>query len=292
VLDIDHGQYRLNGDLVCSWPSGPAGNAAVAITGEGVHFNLKGYTITRDDFNGRFLRRGIEVRGANAHVHNGRIVDINCPVVFTAGRQDCAGIRLIDAPGARINGMSLHNNTVGIILFGGDNANGSRIHGNDITGNLRIGIGLFGMANGAKVTGNDLSDTGGYKLPDGTPRGGRGYFGTSDSVSLIDNIANDCAAHGILLWGRADFPAAERNTVRDNTTLDNGFAGIGLIGVTEADRPRDNLVQSNTAFGNCLACEVGPTDLAEFVNEVGFPPDCLNTWKDNDFDFAGPDCIE
>ena len=184
VLDVDYGQYRLNGDLVCPWqPSGPAGDAAVAITAEGVHFNLKGYTITQDGMSGQFLQRGVDVSGANAHIHNGSIVDINCPVWHPATRQDCSAIRLIDAPGTRINGMSLHNNTVGITLFGGDNADGARIHGNDITGNLRQGIGLFGMADGAKVTDNDLSDTGGYADDDGTQRGGHGYFQRYDGNS-------------------------------------------------------------------------------------------------------------
>ena len=56
----------------------------------------------------------------------------------------------------------------------------------------------------------------------------------------------------------------QRNTIRDNTTLDNGRAGITLIGDTEEFRPRDNLIQDNTAFGNCLepVCNV---DLNEAV---------------------------
>jgi hypothetical protein len=277
VLDIDYGQYRLNGDLVCPWSSGPAGFAAVAITGEGVHFNLKGYTITRDDGQGVFLQQGIAVRGANAHIHNGSIVDINCP---GWGSPDCAAIRLVVAPGTRINGMSLHNNTVGIISFSSANANGARIHGNDITGNLRIGIGLFGMADGAMITDNDLSETGGFAF------GGQGYFGTSDDLSLIGNVSNNNARAGILLWGEAGSLSAERNTVRDNTILDNGTFGIVVAASTEAYRPRDNLIQSNTSFGN------GSGDLREGIGGAGATTDCLNTWKDNDFEFAQPDCIE
>jgi parallel beta-helix repeat protein len=223
-----------------------------------------------------FLQQGIAVRGANAHIHNGSIVDINCPFW---GSPDCAAIRLFEAPGTRINGMSLHNNTVGIITFSDANANGARIHGNDITGNLRIGIGLFGMADGAKVTDNDLSDTGGFAF------GGQGYFGSSDDVSLIGNVANNNARAGILLWGSADFPPAERNTVRDNTTLDNEI-GIILAGSAGTDRPRDNLIQSNTSFGNAN------DDLREGTGGAGPTTDCLNTWKDNDFEFAAPDCIE
>jgi hypothetical protein len=296
VLDIDYGQYRLNSDLECPFSGGLAGNAAVVITGEGVHFNLKGYTITRDDASGQFLKWGIRVAGANAHIHNGSIVDINCPAVSQPLiKRDCSGIGLGDVQGTKINGVSLHNNNVGILGFRVGNANGVRIHGNDITGNLRIGIGLFGEAEGAKITDNDLSDTGGFIGPNGSERG-RGYIGSADGVSLIGNLINNSARQGILLFADIEdnilYGFAERNTIRDNTILDNGFAGILLAGATEAVRPRDNLIQSNTSFGNCLACEVGPTDLAEFVTGVGFPPDCLNTWKDNDFDFAQPDCIE
>jgi nitrous oxidase accessory protein NosD len=275
VLDIDHGQYRLNGDLEC--PFAP-GSVAVTITGDGVHFNLKGYTITRDNGSGQSLVHGILVRGPNAHINNGSVVDFNCPAV---GRSDCAGIALArGAQDAKINGMSLHNNIIGIL--GGippGNADGVRVHGNDITGNLRIGIGFFGPAEGAMITGNDLSDTGGFAF------GGQGYFGYSDGVSLIGNIANNNARGGIVLWGDADLPPAQRNTIRDNTTLENEI-GIVVGGATEAYRARDNLIQSNTSFGNAN------DDLREAVGEVGIPPDCLNTWKDNDFDFAQPDCIE
>jgi hypothetical protein len=234
------------------------------------------------------LRQGIAVRGANAHINNGSIIDINCSE-WPAISQDCAAIRLFEAPGAWINNMSLHNNTVGILSDLFAHAGGARIHGNDITGNLRIGIGLFGTAEGAKITGNDLSDTGGFSS------GGQGYQGSSDDVSLIGNVASNCAAAGISLWGGVaegfEFPPAQRNTVRDNTTLDNGRAGITLVGQTEAFRPRDNLIQSNTAFGNCREpdCDV---DLSEVVVGEGPVADCLNTWQDNDFDVAGADCIE
>jgi hypothetical protein len=288
VLDLDRGQYRLNGDLEC--PDNPSG-AAVTITGERVHFNLKGYTITRDDGSGQFLREGIAVSGANAHIHNGSIVDINCPGVVYPDRQDCYAILLIDAAGTRINGMSLHNNTIGIGLHGGDNAgdaNGSRIHGNDITGNLRHGIGLFGEAEGAMITGNDLSDTGGFTDPDGNQRAGNGYMGSSDGVSVIGNVANNNARNGIFLWGRADRPGAERNTVRDNEVLDNDLHGIIVWGRGEAYRPRDNLIQSNTVFSSVLYA-------VDLVDGFGFPDTftCVNTWKDNDFDTALPaDCIE
>jgi len=281
-LDIDYGQYRLNGDLECPWN---ASLAAVTITGEGVHFNLRGYTIS--DRSG-FLRQGIAVRGANAHINNGSIVDFNCTRMPDDVAQDCAAIRLFEARGAWIGRMSLHNNTVGILSDLFANADGARIHGNNITENLRLGIGLFGSAEGAKITGNDLSDTGGFSF------GGEGYFGSSDGVSLIGNVASNCASAGIVLWGGvADgfvFLPAQGNTVRDNTTLDNGRAGIVLAGQTEAFRPHDNLIQSNTAFGNCLE-PVCSWDLHEGIG--GAPAaDCLNTWKDNDFDFAGVDCIE
>jgi hypothetical protein len=279
VLDLDYGQYRLNGDLECPWnPS----LAAVTITGEGVHFNLRGYTIS--DRRG-FLQQGILVRGANAHVNNGSIVDINCP---GWNDPDCAAIRLGEAPGARINGMSLHNNTVGIISFsfGGivGNADGARIHSNDITGNLRGGIALSGFgdatAEGAVISGNDLSDTGGF--PGGA---GFGIAISTDGVSVIGNVANNCARPGIILTGDSPFPAARRNTIRDNTTLNNEI-GILALSSADGDRPRDNLIQSNTSFGN------GDQDLAEVIRGAGPAADCLNTWKDNDFDVAAPDCIE
>jgi nitrous oxidase accessory protein NosD len=278
VLDIDFGQYKLNGDLVCRrGTTSPFRLAALTITGEGVHFNLAGYTITRDDGTGRQLRQGIAVRGANAHINGGSIVDINCPVF---GDPNCAAIELFEAPGALINGMSLHNNTVGIFVFG--NADGARIHGNDITGNLRIGIGFFGSAEGAMITGNDLSDTGGFSAP--FSFGSAGYLGDSSGVSLIGNVANN-SRNGILIVGEEGFPAPQRNTIRDNTTLDNRN-GIQLLGFTEAARPRDNLIQSNTSFGN------ESRDLSETIGGVGAAPDCLNTWMDNDFDVAEPDCIE
>jgi hypothetical protein len=285
VLDISYGQYRLNGDLVC--PNNPSG-AAVTITGEGIHFNLRGYTITRDDVSGLFLKQGIAVRGANAHINNGSIVDINCPSRLF-NQQDCTAIQLFEAPGAWINGMSLHNNTNGILLGLFGNADGARIHGNDITGNLRIGIGLFGSAEGANITGNDLSDTGGFSDE------GSGYMGSSDDVSLIGNVASNSARAGIVLWGGEAvgflFPPAQRNTIRDNTTLDNGRAGIALVGGPEEVRPRDHLIQDNTAFGNGL--EPGfDWDLNEAVVGEGPQADCLNTWKDNDFDVAAQDCIE
>jgi hypothetical protein len=135
------------------------------------------------------------------------------------------------------------------------------------------------------ITDNELSDTGGFSF------GGQGYFGSSDGVSLIGNVANDCAVGGILLWGDEDFPPAQRNTVRDNTTLDNGRAGIASVGATEAFRPRDNLIQSNTSFGNCRE-PVCSWDLNEAVVGEGPQADCLNTWEDNDFGVAGVDCIE
>jgi hypothetical protein len=287
VLDVDGGQYRLNGDLAC--PLTGSG-AAVTITGDGVHFNLRGYTITRDDGSGRSLQAGIVVRGANAHIHGGSIVDINCPdVAVPSVRQDCAGIFLGEAPGVRINGMSLRNNTVGIISFsaGGvvGNADGARIHGNDITENLRGGIILSGFggatAEGAKITGNDLSRTAG--LP-GAPS--FGAVVTSDGVSLIGNSASDCATGGILLVGNAEEGWAERNTIRDNVTLDNGVFGIHADAFQQAFRPRNNLIQSNTSLGN------GVNDLGEFIPGVGPFADCLNTWKDNDFGIAGQGCVD
>jgi len=239
------------------------------------------------------LLAGIVVRGANAHINGGSIVGINCPDVPQVPiAQDCSGIFLGEAPGVRINGMSLHNNTVGIITFSFDgafggidgNADGARIHSNDITGNLRGGIILSGFggatAEGAKITGNDLSGTGGF------PFGGQGYIGSVDGVSLIGNVASNCAAAGILLFGSADERSPERNTVRDNTTLNNGAAGIALVGDTQASRPRDNLIQSNSSFGNTRP------DLVEAIVGAGPAADCLNTWKDNNFEVAAPDCIE
>ncbi len=282
VLDVDHGWYRLNGDLVC--PFNPS-FAAVTVTGKGVHFNLAGYTITRDDDTGRFLQRGILVRGAHARIRGGSVVGFNCP-----DTQDpaCAGISLREAPGVRIHGMSVNENTVGIgsASVGGlvGNVDGALIIGNDITGNLRGGIILAGAggatAEGARIVGNDLSDTGGFP---GFPS--VGALLTSDGVSLIGNVANDCATGGVLLFGNEN-AAAERNTIRDNTTLDNGSFGIGLDAFEEAFRPRDNLIQSNASFGN------GVRDLGEGIPRVGPFADCLNTWKDNDFDVASPDCIE
>ncbi len=295
VLDIDHGQYRLSGDLVCPFTragssrhsslrsrwAGDIPGSAVMITGDNVHFNLAGHTITRDDGTGAFLEQGIAVLGANAHINGGSIVDINCPPL---GSGDCTAIRLFEAPGATINGMSLHNNTVGIVSFDSGNADGARIHTNDITGNLRWGIGLFGSAEGAMITGNDLSDTSGFIGSAGDIRGA-GYIGTSDGVSLIGNVANNCARNGIVLRGDEFFPPAQRNTVRDNATL-NGFNGINSTGRTEAFRPHDNLIQGNTSFGN------SNRDLGEQIGAGEPQADCLNTWKDNDFDVAAPDCIE
>ena len=186
--------------------------------------------------------------------------------------------------------MSLHNNNVGILGWISGNADGARIHGNDITGNLRIGIGLFGNAEGAKITSNDLSDTGGFIATDGSERG-RGYVGSADGVSLIGNVINDSARQGILLIDDlGNF--AERNTIRDNTVLDSGRVfggGIVLWGSDETDRPRDNMVQSNTVFSSVSDI----SDLGEGFGPAGPQLVCLNTWKDNDFDTANPaDCIE
>jgi hypothetical protein len=137
------------------------------------------------------------------------------------------------------------------------------------------------------VIGNDLSDNGDFELIVG-----HGYIGTADGVNLIGNVANSCAASGILLFGNENLSPAQRNTVRDNTTLDNGRAGTAAVGATEATRPYDNLFQSNTAFGNNVSFPV-EWDLDEGVVGSGSPPgDCLNTWVDNDFGFAGVDCIE
>jgi parallel beta-helix repeat protein len=279
VLDRDFGFYKLAGDLEC--PNNPEG-AAVTITGERVRLNLAGHTITRDDDTGGLLTRGIAVQGANAHIRGGSVVDITCP--DRPFNEYCAGIRLHEAPGTKINGMSLNNNTNGIVMWG--DADGARINGNDITGNLHYGIGFFGSAEGARIVGNNLSDT------DGWPGVGVsfGYIGSSDDVSLIGNVASNCGDVGILLIGNEDNQPAQRNMIRDNTTLDNGGAGIGTFGSTEALRPRDNLIQSNTSFGN------QNSDLTENVAGSSVPPpvapDCLNTWKDNDFDVATPDCIE
>jgi hypothetical protein len=120
--------------------------------------------------------------------------------------------------------MSLNNNTVGIISFSNANADGARIHGNDITGNL--------------------------------------------------------------LFGAPGSPPAQRNTIRDNTTLDNALVGIVLGAFTEAFLPSDNLIESNTSFGN------GTLGLREGIFFQDPSGDCLNTWMDNDFEFAGPDCVE
>jgi hypothetical protein len=130
------------------------------------------------------------------------------------------------------------------------------------------------------ITGNDLSDSGGF------PPTAFGYWSDNDGVSLIGNVANNCATGGILLWGGEAY-SAQRNTIRDNTTLDNGIFGIDADAFEEAFRPRDNLIQSNTSFGN------GNHDLGEVIPPVPTPfDDCLNTWMDNDFDVAAPDCIE
>ena len=285
VLDVDYGQYKLNGDLECPFNLSTL-FAAVIITGEGVHFNLAGYTITRDDDSGAFLSRGIEVRGADAHINGGSIVDFNCPALPDSTRGDCAAIRLFEAPGVQINGMSLRNNSVGIISFQSPmgNADEARIHGNDITGNLHRGISLFGTAFGARITDNDLSDTGGWIDPD-LGLVGYGYFGNTKNVSLIDNVANRCDSVGILLWGQQG-GQAQFNTVRSNTTLDNGNVGITATAFQEEFRPRLNLIQSNTSFGN------GLRDLFDGIAFAPTSDSCLNTWKDNDFEVATPDCIE
>ena len=221
--------------------------------------------------------------GANAHINGGSIVGFDCP--DAPAREDCAAIHLLAAPGVRINGMSLNNNVIGIKTIGSTrNVDGARIHDNDITGNLRFGIGLFASAEGAQITGNDLSDTGGF--PGGQ---GFGIVLASFGASVNGNIANNCARSGILLFGDEIDPPGQRNTVRDNTTLDNGRSGIvSLGGGGEEFRPRDNLIQSNTSFGN------GVRDLGEVIGGPPpvFPADCLNTWRDNDFDVATQDCIE
>jgi parallel beta-helix repeat protein len=259
VLEVDGGQYRLNGDLVC-----PAEGsvAALTITGDGIHFNLRGYTITRDDDKGRSLTQGIAVMGEDVHINGGSVVGIDCPALTDAMRGNCAAIRLFNASGVRINGMSLNGNIIGVALFTGDEAQGARIHGNDITGNLRLGIVLNGSADGARITGNDLSDTGGF-APVGS---GTGYEGASTGVSLIGNVANNCALTGIRLFGTAALGPAQGNTVRGNTTLNNGGAGIVLLAAfAETSRPRDNLIQSNTAFGN------GNYDLGEVLFTGAIP---------------------
>jgi hypothetical protein len=230
---------------------------------------------------------GISVQGANAHINGGSVVGFDCPGHPDSIRRDCAAIRLFEAPGTAINGMSLNNNTVGIIEFSNANADGARIHTNDITGNHRIGIGLFGTAFDARITGNDLSNTVGWIDPQVGPQG-FGYLGTAKNVSLIGNVASNCTTTGIFLWGGPGFGWAEFNTIRDNTTLDNGFGGISAVSSSGTFRPRNNLIQSNTAFGN------GLRDLTDGI--TGVPPlpsaACFNTWKDNDFDVAAPDCIE
>jgi hypothetical protein len=184
----------------------------VTITGEGVHFNLNGYTITRDEDLGLNLSAGIFVRGA-------------CPAV---NDPDCSAIFLAEAPGVRINGMSLHNNTIGISSFSFGsvvgNANGAHIDGNDTTGNLRIGIALSGFggatAEGAKIMGNDFSDTGGFP---GAPA--FGALITSDGVSMIGNVANDCANGASYYSGtrlRDRLSAIRSATIRPSTTASSG----------------------------------------------------------------------
>ena len=183
-LNVPGGSYVLTGNLTCTFAP------AVHITANNVHFDLKGFTLSRT---GSAMGAGIItaagsscVATSGVHIYNGKITNFGTAISICVPGSPTA-------THAHINDMTLTANGSGIgLLSGSDND----IHNNEITNNNVSGVGFFA---------------------------GVGIFASASNGNQIkDNVVNVNGSDGMRLSG------SNSNHISGNTTDMNRESGIHI----------------------------------------------------------------
>ena len=292
TFDTPGEQLRLTADLNCA-------GTAVIIAADDVHFNLRGFTISKTGAAGGF---GIDVGSCAAtsgvHINHGTVTGF------------IIGIYLCNATNARVNGMTVTGNHDGIALSGSDN---NKINGSFVSGNTIVGVVLhdsdgntlhtmeinengesvgapniiviYGGCGVELIASNDNAITSSDII--GNAQCGVIIDGDSEGNTINSNIVNENdlflgnltgievlgsnnTIRGNTVNGNSTGIAVlgSNNLIRGNTSNNNFLDGIAVLTVLGAS---GNRIQSNTASGNRI------NDLADYFDAVR----AANTWKSN-----------
>lgn len=272
-------RFGLVGSLVSGVTLFSGAGSALAsnvITGTGqVHTVMARNQVLRGNF------AGVVVGVDNVHVNlQQAVVDCSLPGASNVG------VHLKDRTRVHINGGTIQNCTIGVLLGDIDHTKGgggSKNHINNVTVTNAV---LFGPATSFdgdgivintgvnnRVNGNLISFTGGGRVPFALPGGIRVYAGSDNDVAgnVVENVQDGAEGSIGIFIQRADNTAVHGNQVSNN-------AGHGIRVAAPAN---GNVITGNTALHN------GGTDLVDDEANCG-----TNTWQGNQFGTVNQACIQ
>jgi len=261
------GDYVLTGDLNCS---GTFGNG-INITASNVIFHLAGHTISSTDCDLAKNISGIFVHGgiSNVLIDGGTVSGFNDGIVLSSSGSRVRGMK---ATGACAFGMAIsgQNNQVDTSVvtashidgIGIQAASGILIVGNDISGNVRVGVDISNFSNNNTVAGNVINNNG---IAAGE-QGGVAIFNGKNNLVTGNTVNNNF--DGILIESPGN--VVENNTV--NGSVGKGASGIGIL-ISAAGA--STIVKGNTVLGSSQA------DMSDINPRCG-----TDLWQNNTFQTA------
>jgi len=253
------GEYVLMNDLNCSAPTGDI--TGVEISASNVVFHLAGHTISSSicdlsrNVNGIFAFGGL----TNVRIDGGNVSGFNDGIVLSSSISIVKGVKVTGAcafgfavQGAnnRIEKNTASGNGDGVLLL---STTGTIVRANDLSGNLRNGLGISGENTTDNIVEDNIINSNGA-----TEGFGVAIFNGSNNL-VRDNAVNH-NHNGIFL-------GSPNNRVRENTV--NGSTDVG-ISVTTFGNP--SIVRLNTVLGS------GNRDMSDDNAGCGG-----NTWRNNTF---------
>lgn len=200
-----------------------------------------------------------------------------------------------------LNNQILRNGTYDNIGVLGPDTNGNVIQGNRVEGSPDItGVGIvinafldFSLSGrGGSISRNDVLDN----VVVGNYYGGMSILGNTDATIARNRVERNgfgfpLPGNGIGVQNLLFTTPFTRVLITDNVSNNNAASGIQV-------RSRDNRIQNNTTLGNGAGFDSDitnglPVDLMDFTP---FPFDespsnpCLNTWSNNTYNTAWPEC--
>ena len=251
------GEYVLTGDLTCS-----GAVTGIFITSNDVVFHLAGRTISNTTCNPDVGFAGIFVIGptSGVRIDGGTISGFNDGIILFTSSSQVRGMKVKNACffGIAVAGQSnwLDKNVVTGSMVDGiglGQANGTVLTANDISGNVRAGVGISNFSNGNIVFNNIVNDNGVNE--------GFGIAVFNGQFNLIlHNVVNDNFT-GIGLSSPGNL--AEGNNVHGSTGVGVAIASVGMA----------SAVRLNTVLGS------GVTDMSDGTAACGG-----NLWESNTFE--------
>lgn len=246
----------LNGKTISC--DGSAGSIGILLSGEGA--TVKNGTVTN-------CEAGVYAGGGGMHT----IKDIEAIDNFGEKDVDLSGGFVVLSDNNVLGNVKANgNHPVGIQLVG----DGNVVVNSEVSENDHMGIVLFGDSNEVSQTqadNNNYSNIAIVNLVNNELVDG----GNNNIISNVSANRNNLG-HGIYIGGNS-------NSVSGSEANDNEVDGIRVNG-------SGNNISDNTALGNNKSVESG---LDRGGVDLSDPhPDCVNTWRENDYDTSDSTCIE